>query len=118
MKFRIIRNQKVITDADLAEALGIPNKALISFLKRNKDEFAQDSYFTLTQEEQQDLVKNYCFTHAERLRYAKRMPYVFTTAAIIMILCMTKKNQVAKMLRNKFFTTTQIVGLDIENILN
>ena len=75
MKFRFIRNQKVITDADLAEALNMQCKIFVSMFKRSMAYFPQGSYFQLTYEEQRDLVKNYCFTHAERLRYAKRLPF-------------------------------------------
>ena len=117
MKFRLIRNQKVITDADLAEALSIPNKQLIGFFKRNINAFAQDAYFTLTKEEQQDLIQNYCATHNERLRYAKRLPFVFTAKAVIPMLCMQSKNAAAKVLKNKFFDATPVASADIEEIL-
>ena len=115
MKFRIIRSQKVVTDADLAEAIGMPNKALIAFYKRNEGAFAEGSVFTLTAEEQRDLVQNYCFTHAERLRYAKRLPYIFTPKAIILMLCMRPRNRVAKDLREKFFTAN-CADIDLETL--
>lgn len=115
MKFRIIRSQKVVTDADLAEAVGMPNKALIAFYKRNKAAFAEGSVFTLNHEEQRDLVQNYCFTHAERLRYAKRLPYIFTAKAIILMLCMRPRSQAAKALRDKFFAST-CADIDLENL--
>ena len=114
MKFRIIRSQKVVTDADLAEAIGMPNKALIAFYKRNEGAFAESSVFTLTPQEQRDLVQNYCFTHAERLRYAKRLPYIFTPKAIILMLCM-RRGQAAKALREKFFAAT-CADIDLENL--
>ena len=117
MKFRLIRNQKVITDADMAEVLGIPNKQLIGFFKRNINAFARDSYFNLTKEEQQDLIQNYCATHKERLRYAKRLPFVFTAKAVIPLLCMQSKNAAAKVLKNKFFDAPCVVSADIEEIL-
>lgn len=117
MKFRLIRNQKVITDADLAEVLGIPNKQLIGFFKRNINAFAQDAYFVLTKEEQQDLLHNYCATHNERLRYAKRLPYVFNAKALIPLLCMQSKNAAAKVLKNKFFDFPSVASADIEEAL-
>jgi len=117
MKFRFIRNKKVITDADLAEALGIPNKQLICFFKRNINVFPSDSYFILTKAEQQDLLQNYCAAHNERLRYAKRLPYVFTLKAVIPLLCMQSKNTAAKNLKNKFFDCPAVASLDIEEVL-
>jgi len=116
MKIRIIRNQKILTDADLADAIGMSAKALISFYKRNSGAFAADAVFNLTEDEQRDLVQNYCFTHAERLRYAKRLPYIFTPKAIIQIICMRPKSAAAKALREKFFNHPQISALDIEQI--
>lgn len=117
MKFRIIRNQKVVTDADFAEALNMQCKILTSMFRRSKEYFPQDSYFQLTYEEQRDLVKNYCFTHAERLRYAKRLPFVFTKSAIIMLLCILRKNPMAKVYRSRFFSADVFSVIDIEALL-
>ncbi|MDR1684087.1 MAG: ORF6N domain-containing protein, partial [Elusimicrobiota bacterium] len=96
MKFRVFRNQKVLTDSDFAEAIGVPTKAFIGFLKRNKAAFSEGDILTLTREEQADLVQNYCFTQAERMRYTKRLPYILTPKAIVLALCMYPRNQAAK----------------------
>ncbi len=64
MNFRIIRNTQVMTDSDLANALDLLPKSFISFFKRNISVFPQDTYFKLNEDEKQDLVKNYCITHA------------------------------------------------------
>lgn len=117
MKFRVIRNQKVVTDADFAEALNMQCKILTSMFRRSKEYFPQDSYFQLTYEEQRDLVKNYCFTHAERLRYAKRLPFVFTKSAIFMMLCILRKNPIAKVMRGKFFASDAFKSIDAEILL-
>ncbi|MDR1123321.1 MAG: ORF6N domain-containing protein [Elusimicrobiota bacterium] len=117
MKFRIIRGRKVITDADLAEAVGMTSKAFIAFCKRNSAAFGEGSILTLTEEERRDLVQNYCFTHAERLRYAKRLPWIFTAPAVIQALCMrARSSAAAKELKDKFFAA--ICGnIDLEQIL-
>lgn len=117
MKFRFIRNQKVITDADLAEALNMQCKIFVSMFKRSKEYFPQDSYFQLTYEEQRDLVKNYCFTHAERLRYAKRLPFVLNKTGIFMMLCILRKNPVARELRKKLFASAAFDSIDLEDLL-
>ena len=117
MKFRIIRNQKVVTDADFADALGIPSKSFIAFFKRNIGAFNKETYFNLNEEERADLVQNYCFTHAERLRYAKRLPFIFTTRAIIQILCMYSKNNNAKIMRSSILSAPQIESIDLEGLL-
>ena len=101
MNFRIIRNTQVITDSDLANALDLLPKSFISFFKRNISVFPQDTYFKLTEEEKQDLVKNYCITHAERLRYAKRLHYVFTANGVMLCVFLLKKCKKAAELRQK-----------------
>lgn len=92
---------QVITDSDLARELNILPKSFISFFKRNIKIFPTDFYFTLTQTEQQDLVQNYCNTHAERLRYAKRLPYVLTPKAVLMVMFLLKKCPKATSIRKQ-----------------
>jgi len=46
----LIRDEKVIIDADLAEFYGIPTKVLNQAVRRNKDRFPQDFMFQLTKE--------------------------------------------------------------------
>lgn len=104
MNFRIIRNTQVITDSDLANALDLLPKSFISFFKRNITVFPKETYFKLNEEEKQDLVKNYCLTHAERLRYAKRLPYVFTPHGVMLCVFLLKKCKKAAELREKLLT--------------
>ncbi len=113
MKIRIIRNQKVVTDSDLAEALNVPTKQLLNMFRRNLSSFPQGSWFNLTEEEQRDLIVNYCTTHGERLRYARRLPYVFCLPAILMLLCMqSKNNEKAKAYRAEFWAALATLPTD------
>ena len=104
MNFRIIRNTQVVTDSDLALSLNLLPKSFISFFKRNISVFPMGTYFKLTEEEKQDLVKNYCVTHAERLRYAKRLPYVFTPHGAMLCVYLLKRCKKAAELRTKLIT--------------
>jgi hypothetical protein len=117
MKFRIIRNQKVITDIDFADALGMQSKVLIAFYKRNASAFAPEDVFNLTQQEQQDFIRDYCSSHKERLRYARRLPYIFTQKAVIQMLFMRPRNKVAKSLREKFLSCPEIAKINLEEVL-
>src|SRR6476620_5746965 len=54
-KILVLRNQKVILDADLAELYGVPVKRLNEQLKRNPRRFPSDFLFTLTHAEYQHL---------------------------------------------------------------
>lgn len=51
----LIRGQKVMLDADLAELYGVPTKVLNQAIKRNTERFPEDFMFQLTAEEFADL---------------------------------------------------------------
>lgn len=116
MNFRIIRNTQVITDSDLANALKLLPKSFISFFKRNISVFPQDTYFKLTEEEKHDLVENYCLTRAERMRYAKRLPYVFTPNGVFICIFLLKKCPKATELRKQILASNNQEALI--NLLN
>lgn len=44
----LLRREKVMLDADLAELYGVPTKALNQAVKRNIDRFPEDFMFQLT----------------------------------------------------------------------
>ncbi len=50
-KIVILRNEKVMLDADLAELYNVGTKRLNEQVKRNKDRFPSDFMFQLTKEE-------------------------------------------------------------------
>ena len=50
-KIYIIRGQKVMLDADLAEIYGYTTKAFNQQVKRNMEKFDEDFMFRLTEEE-------------------------------------------------------------------
>ena len=47
----IIRGQKILLDADLAELYGVETRAFNQAVRRNKDRFPEDFMFQLTEEE-------------------------------------------------------------------
>ena len=78
----LIRGEKVIIDADLAEFYGVPTKRLNEQVKRNKDRFPDDFMFQLSPDEKAEVVAN-C-DHLENLKYSKALPYAFTEHGAIM----------------------------------
>jgi ORF6N domain-containing protein len=78
----LIRGVKVIVDADLAEAYGVPTRRLNEQVRRNKDRFPDDFMFQLTVEEKAEVVAN-C-DHLEKLKFSKALPLVFTEHGAIM----------------------------------
>jgi hypothetical protein len=82
-KILVLRNQKVILDADLAELYGVPVKRLNEQLKRNPQRFPPDFLFTLTRAEYHNLRSQNATsssTHGGR-RY---LPKAFTEHGAIM----------------------------------
>ena len=78
----LIRDEKVIVDADLAEFYGVPTKRLNEQVKRNKDRFPDDFMFQLSVEEKSEVVAN-C-DHLSKLKYSSSLPYVFMEHGAIM----------------------------------
>jgi hypothetical protein len=79
----LIRGEKVIIDADLAEAYGVTTKALNQAIRRNADRFPPDFMFRLTKEEKQEVVTN-C-DHLEKLKFSPVTPRAFTEHGAIMV---------------------------------
>ena len=82
-KILILRNQKVILDADLAELYGVPVKRLNEQIKRNPQRFPPDFLFTLTRAEYRNLrSQNAASSSAHGGR--RYLPYIFTEHGAIM----------------------------------
>ena len=77
----IIRGQKVMIDADLAELYGVPTKALNQAIKRNAQRFPPDFMFPLTAQEKVEVVTN-C-DHLAKLKFSKSPPFAFTEHSAI-----------------------------------
>ena len=90
----LIRGQKVMLDADLAELYGVPTKALNQAIKRNSERFPLDFMFQLTAEEFADLKSQIATSHLRSQivtsnnpagRGGRRhFPYAFTEHGAIM----------------------------------
>ena len=78
----VIRGQKVMLDADLAELYGVETKRLNEQVRRNGERFPEDFMFRLTAEEKIEVVAN-C-DHLARLKFSPSLPYAFTEHGAIM----------------------------------
>lgn len=79
----LIRSEKVIIDADLAEFYGVTTKVLNQAVRRNINRFPADFMFQLTKEEKIEVVTN-C-DHLQNLKYSSVNPYVFTEHDALMV---------------------------------
>ena len=78
----LIRGEKVIIDADLAEAYGVPTRRLNEQVKRNLNRFPEDFMFQLTSSEKAEVIAN-C-DHLSKLKFSKSLPFAFTEHGTIM----------------------------------
>ena len=79
----LIRGQKVMLDADLADIYGVTTKRLNEQVKRNRDRFPEDFMLQLTKKEKAEVVAN-C-DHLKKLKYSPVLPGAFTEHGAIMI---------------------------------
>jgi hypothetical protein len=78
----LIRGQKVMLDADLAELYGVGTKVFNQAVKRNAERFPEDFMFQLTPPEKAEVVTN-C-DHLAKLKFSSTLPYAFTEHGAIM----------------------------------
>lgn len=81
----LIRKQKVMLDADLAELYGVSTKALNQAVKRNIERFPEDFMFRLDAEEVADLNRSQIVTGSQKHRDPRYPPYAFTEHGALML---------------------------------
>ena len=91
----LIRDVKVILDADLAQLYGVSTKAFNQAVKRNRDRFPDDFTFRLTKEEKGEVVTN-C-DHLQRLRFSPVLPVAFTEHGAIMAATVLNSDRAIKL---------------------
>jgi hypothetical protein len=79
----LIRNQKVMLDADLAELYGVSTSRLNEQVKRNGERFPSDFMFRLTPEEFQALMSQIAISKGRGGR--RKLPNAFTEHGAIMV---------------------------------
>ena len=82
-KILLIRGQRVMIDADLAELYDVKTKVLNQAVKRNSKRFPPDFMFVLTKDEKNELVTN-C-DHLNKLKYSSSLPKAFTEHWALML---------------------------------
>ena len=87
----LIRFEKVIVDADLAEFYGVPTKALNQAVRRNMDRFPADFMFQLNKNEKMEVVTN-C-DDLNKLKFSPVNPSVFTEHGALMAASILTSNR-------------------------
>ncbi len=81
----LIRQQKVMLDADLAELYGVETKVLVQAVKRNIERFPADFMFQLNREEAKFLRSQFVTLEMGRGQYSKYPTYAFTEQGVAML---------------------------------
>ncbi|MGC2257568.1 MAG: ORF6N domain-containing protein [Candidatus Sulfotelmatobacter sp.] len=79
----LLRHQRVILDADIAELYGVPVKVLNQQIKRNQKRFPADFVFQLSAKEYEGL-RSQIVTSKETRGGRRYLPYAFTEHGAIM----------------------------------
>lgn len=91
----MIRGEKVVLDADLAEFYGVATKRLNEQVKRNKDRFLEDFGFRLNEEEKSEVVAK-C-DHLHKLKYSPALPFAFTEHGALMVASVLSTDRAVEM---------------------
>jgi hypothetical protein len=81
----LIRSQKVMLDADLAELYQVPTKRLNETVRRNQRRFPEDFMFQLTEQEATALRSQIATLEKGRGRYSKYAPLAFPELGVAML---------------------------------
>ena len=114
-KILLIRGQKVMLDADLAELYGVETKRLNEQMRRNIERFPEDFMFRLSAEEKAEVVAN-C-DHLAKLKYSPTLPYAFTEHGALMLGNVLKSDravEVSLMVVRAFVQLRQILASNAE----
>jgi hypothetical protein len=90
----VIRGQKVMLDADLAELYQVPTKAFNQAVKRNMNRFPGDFMFRLTAGE---LNRSQFVTGTQKHRDPRYLPYAFTEHGVAMLSSVLNSDRAVQM---------------------
>jgi hypothetical protein len=81
----LIRGQKVMLDADLAELYGVETRVLVQAVKRNLERFPEDFMFQLNKDDVDFLTSQIVTLKKGRGQHSKYLPYAFTEQGVAML---------------------------------
>jgi hypothetical protein len=106
----VIRNHRVMIDADLAELYGVTTKRLNEQVRRNSARFA-GYFFQLTAAERSEVVAN-C-DHLARLKFSPTLPYAFSEHGALMaasVLNTARAVEVGRYVVQAFIQQRELLG--------
>ena len=111
----LVRNQKVMLDADLAELYGVQTKILVRAVKRNIGRFPSDFMFQLSKEEFDDL--RFHFGTSSDWGGRRYRPYAFTEQGVAMLSSVLRSQRAIRVnieIMRAFIRLRQILASNVE----
>ena len=93
----LIRGQKVMLDADLAELYQVETRVFNQAVRRNSERFPNDFMFQLTEEEASALRSQNVTLESGRGRYSKFAPLAFTEHGVAMLSSVLRSTRAVQM---------------------
>jgi ORF6N domain len=90
----VIRRQKVMLDADLAQLYGVSTKAFNQGIRRNKERFPEDFMFQLTPQEAAILRSQFVTASKRNIRF---QPLAFTEHGVAMLSAVLRSERAVQM---------------------
>jgi len=89
----LVRDQKGMLDADLAELYGVETRVLVQAVKRNLDRFPADFMFQFSEEELENWRSQLVTSNPAAKMSLRRRPYAFTEHGILMLSSVLRSQQ-------------------------
>ncbi len=114
----LLRGQKVMLDADLAELYGVETRRLNEQVRRNAARFPEDFMFQLSAEETQSLRSQFATLKPGRGQHRKYLPYVFTEHGALMAANVLNSRAAAyQKARYRFCTRRRVISIRFRRLL-
>src|SRR2546427_2983040 len=84
-RIQILRGERVLLDADLAELYGVKTKRLNEAVRRNRARFPSDFMFQLSAEEARHLRSQFATSSLDSYGGRRYLPYAFTEQGVAML---------------------------------
>lgn len=91
-----LRGQKVILSPHLADLYGVPHKALMQAVQRNRSRFPIDFLFQVTRQEFRHLKSQIVTSSSDGYGGVRKMPYAFTEHGALMAANVLKSKRAAQ----------------------
>ncbi|MBU0514534.1 MAG: ORF6N domain-containing protein [Proteobacteria bacterium] len=95
-KILVVRDEKVILDADIAALYGVETRVLTQAVRRNIDRFPPDFMFQLSKEEFQDLKSQSVISSSGGWGGRRYPPYAFTEQGVAMLSGVLRSEQAVR----------------------